>query len=134
MACLPHLKNHWRRLVCLALLVGSLLIFGCDGPEHTQVELFEHAEVAYRSGDYDVALDGYQAFLHAYPDSPLAKTAKLRVRSINREVHSVMTRKDMPRPNYVGRGDTPGTSSKGASKADAGAEPAAADAGEGHNK
>lgn len=79
-----------------------LLAIGCEGPEVTQTQAFEGAEAHYRSGEYDAALDGYQAFLEAYPDSPLTETVELRIRGINREIRSVMMRKDMPRPKYVG--------------------------------
>lgn len=79
-----------------------LLAIGCEGPEITQTQAFERAEAHYRNGEYDAALDGYQAFLEAYPDSPLTETVELRIRCINREIRSVMMRKDMPRPKYVG--------------------------------
>ncbi len=74
----------------------------CEDPQHTQTQAFQYAEAHYRDGDYDAALDGYQAFLDAYPDSPLAKTAELRIRCIHREVRAVMMQKDTPRPRYVG--------------------------------
>lgn len=80
-------------------------MIACEDPQHTQTEAFETAEQRYRNGEYDAALDGYQAFLDAYPNSPLAKTAELRIRSIHREVRSVLMRKDMPRPEYVGPSD-----------------------------
>lgn len=84
--------------------MGVILVFalGCEGPEITQTQAFERAEAHYRNGEYDAALDGYQAFLEAYPDSPLTETVELRIRCINREIRSVMMRKDMPRPKYVG--------------------------------
>ncbi len=77
----------------------------CEDPQQTQTQAFEYAEAHYRSGEYDAALDGYQAFLEAYPKSPLAETAELRIRCIHREVRSVLMRKDMPRPRYVGASD-----------------------------
>jgi hypothetical protein len=79
-----------------------LAVVGCEGPEITQTQAFERAEAHYRNGEYDAALDGYQAFLEAYPESPLTETVELRIRCINREIRSVMMRKDMPRPKYVG--------------------------------
>lgn len=75
----------------------------CEDPQHTQTQAFEYAEAHYRNGDYDAALDGYQAFLKAYPDSPLAETAELRIRCIHREVRAVMMKKDSPRPMYMGK-------------------------------
>ena len=86
-------------LFCVCVLIGAI---GCEDPRHTQTRAFEAAEEDYREGEYDAALDGYQAFLEAYPTSPLAETAELRIRSIHREVRSVLMRKDMPRPRYVG--------------------------------
>jgi hypothetical protein len=80
---------------------------GCEDSQQTQTEAFEKAEAHYRTGEYDAALEGYQAFLDSYPTSPLAKTAELRIRSIHREVRSVLMRKDLPRPQYVGSGDKP---------------------------
>jgi hypothetical protein len=80
------------------LLAGA----ACEDPRQTQTQAFEKAEAHYRTGEYDAALDGYQAFLEAYPTSPLAETAELRIRSIHREVRSVLMRKDMPRPRYIG--------------------------------
>lgn len=86
-------------LLCAAILFAAS---GCEDSQHTQTRAFEAAEEHYRDGEYDAALDGYQAFLEAYPTSPLAETAELRIRSIHREVRSVLMRKDMPRPRYVG--------------------------------
>lgn len=77
-------------------------VAACEAPQQTQTEAFEYAEAHYRAGEYDAALDGYQAFLDTYPKSPLAETAELRIRCIHREVRSVLMRKDMPRPRYVG--------------------------------
>lgn len=74
----------------------------CEDPQRTQTQAFEYAEAHYRNGDYDAALDGYQAFLKAYPTSPLAETAELRIRCIHHEVRAVLMRKDTPRPRYVG--------------------------------
>lgn len=85
--------------ICAIVLAASV---GCEDPQQTQTQAFENAESRYRSGEYDAALDGYQAFLEAYPKSPLAETAELRIRCIHREVRSVLMRKDMPRPRYVG--------------------------------
>ena len=87
--------------------VVLLVALGCDGPEITQTQAFERAEAHYRNGEYDAALDGYQAFLEAYPESPLTETVELRIRCINREVRSVMMRKEMPRPTYVGSASMP---------------------------
>ena len=47
-------------------------------------------------------MSGYQAFLTRYPQSPLVSTAEMRLRSINREVSSVMETTGSPRPSYHG--------------------------------
>lgn len=79
-----------------------LVMVGCQQPDRKRSSLFEQAETHYRRGEYGAALDDYQAFLERHRQSPLAKTARLRIRSVNREVESVMGRKDMPRPDYTG--------------------------------
>ncbi len=83
-------------------LVMLLVFCGCQSSRPTETALFEEAEIAYRAGNYDGALNGYQAFLRTYPMSPLAKTAEMRLRNIRREVSSVMGRQGMPRPVYHG--------------------------------
>lgn len=94
----PTLGRLLFALGCCLLCVG--LASGCEDPEKTETEAFEKAEAYYRDGEYEAALDGYQAFLEAYPNSPLAETAELRIRSINREVGAVMMQDKMPRPEY----------------------------------
>ena len=80
----------------------ALAAFACDGSRAAETTHFEAAEVEYREGNYDDALSGYQAFLERYPQSPLAPTVEMRLRSINREVSSVMERTGSPRPSYHG--------------------------------
>ena len=80
-----------------------MLTSACEDPQQTQTQAFEYAEEHYRGGQYDAALDGYQAFLDSYPTSPLAATAEMRIRGIHREVRSVMMEKNVPRPRYVGK-------------------------------
>ena len=88
------------------LLVGALLLggvpTGCQRSEVQRTSLFETAERHFERGEYDAALDDYQAFLERYPRSPLSDTARLRVRSINREIQSMMNRKSGPEARYVG--------------------------------
>lgn len=92
------------KLVFGAIICGMLMISSaCEDPQHTQTQAFEYAEQHYRVGQYGAALDGYQAFLESYPTSPLAATAEMRIRGINREVRSVMMEKNIPRPRYVGK-------------------------------
>ena len=79
-----------------------LVIVGCDGDRAAETTLFETAEVDYRQGNYEDAMSGYQVFLQRYPQSPLATTAEMRLRSIHREVSSVMEHSDAPRPSYHG--------------------------------
>lgn len=65
-----------------------------------ETDQFEAAEKHYRAGDYEEALTGYQTFLRHYPRSPLSDVAEQRIRTINREVSSMLGRSDMPRPVY----------------------------------
>lgn len=105
----------WQTRLGRLLILGVLVLCigtACEDPRQTQTEAFEAAEAHYRNGEYDAALDGYQAFLEAYPESPLAETAELRIRGIHREVRSVLMRKDMPRPRYVGSADNKKTREK----------------------
>src|SRR5690554_4648556 len=93
-----------KTLVLGTVLCGALMITSaCEDPQQTQTQAFEYAEEHYRGGQYDAALDGYQAFLESYPTSPLAATAEMRIRGIHREVRSVMMEKNVPRPQYVGK-------------------------------
>lgn len=80
----------------------GLMSYGCDDSRTTETDLFEAAEVDYRQGNYPEALTGYQRFLERYPQSPLASTAETRLRTIHREVSSVMETGDSPRPSYHG--------------------------------
>ncbi len=79
----------------------------CEVPTQTETASFEEAERHYRVGNYESALDGYQSFLRLFPESPLADVAELRIRTIRREVSSVMGRNDTPRPVYVGQDSVP---------------------------
>jgi len=95
--------SRWK-LVCTGL-VGAVLagtvLSGCEHSERPRTSLFQQAEQHFERGEYDDALDDYQAFLERFPRSPLAETARLRVRSINREVQSLMETQNMPEPQYV---------------------------------
>lgn len=84
------------------MLVAILLMAGCEDPETTETSMFEAAEADLREGRYREASLGYRAFLEQYPNSPLAPTAEMRIRSIHRTVSSVMERTDSPRPTYHG--------------------------------
>lgn len=83
----------------LGAFVG--LLVACTPPEKTETVLYESAEVHYRRGDYQRALDGYESFLKLYPESPLADVAQMRIRGIKREVTSVLGRSDIPRPKWI---------------------------------
>lgn len=95
--------SHWN-LLCTglvgAVLAGAMLS-GCEHSKRPRTSLFGEAEQHFERGEYDDALDDYQAFLERFPRSPLAETARLRVRSINREVQSLMETQDMPEPRYI---------------------------------
>ena len=106
-------------LMLVLIAVGPGLT-GCEGPDHTQTASFEAAEVHYRQGHYERALDGYQSFLKRYPDSPLAEVAELRIRTIKREVSSMLGRAELPRPIYRSGDPGPADSKGAAAGADAG--------------
>lgn len=91
-----------RRGVQCAVLFFLCLCLACEQDRITETESFEQAEVAYREGSYKVALDNYEQFLVHYPHSPLAKVAVLRIRTINREVQSMLGRTSTPPPLYRG--------------------------------
>lgn len=86
----------------MAVLFVALLGVGCDDPQVAETTAFESAEIDYRDGNYADAMSGYQAFLARYPQSPLAPTVEMRLRSITHEVSSVMDTSGSPRPSYHG--------------------------------
>lgn len=92
--------------LCVAIFVcsGVGMLPGCEQQRITETESFEQAEVAYREGRYRSALDDYEQFLRHYPRSPLAKIAALRIKTINREVQSMLGRTATPPPLYIGEG------------------------------
>jgi hypothetical protein len=94
------LKYLWWTVafVCAACL--ALGAVGCGEARSTETDSFEAAERLYRRADYRRALALYQKFLDHYPNSPLADTARLRIRCIHREVSTMLDRHDMPRPVY----------------------------------
>jgi hypothetical protein len=86
-------------LVTAATLV--LLTSGCDKSPHEETRVFEEAEALYRAGDYDGATLRYEAFLDTYPRSPFAKTARMRMATVEREVESVMGTGGANRPVLI---------------------------------
>ena len=86
----------------LTLIFATLGASGCEDGIEAETSAFEAAEIDYRQGNYADAMEGYQAFLERYPQSPLAPSAEMRLRSIHREVSSVMERTGSPRPSYHG--------------------------------
>lgn len=91
--------NPIKTLAAAFFVVAAL--FGCEQGVHEETRLFQEAEALYRAGDYDGATERYQAFLTAYPRSPFARTAKLRERTIEREMESVMGTRGTNRPVYI---------------------------------
>ncbi len=86
----------------LVLVFLTFGVLGCEDRIEAETRAFEAAEVEYRQGNYADAMEGYQAFLERYPQSPLAPSAQMRLRSIHREVSSVMEKTGSPRPSYHG--------------------------------
>ncbi len=91
------------RTGCLLLLalVLSTTSLGCEVEVREETVIFEEAERRYRTGDYEAASAYYQRFLSVYPRSPLAATAELRIRTIEREVEAIMDARSGNRPLYV---------------------------------
>lgn len=102
-------RKRLSRLAYVAVLGAFVgLVVACTPPEKTETVLYESAEVHYRRGDYQRALDGYESFLKLYPESPLADVAQMRIRGIKREVTSVLGRSDIPRPKWIPPNSTNG--------------------------
>ena len=98
-----HSARARRALVAVMGLALMVHVAACLPSENAETQAFEHAEAYYRAGNYDRALEGYTRFLQSHPNSPMTKTAKMRVRTIHREVRSMLDCQDMPRPVYLGR-------------------------------
>ncbi|MEZ4461292.1 MAG: hypothetical protein R3E66_16550 [bacterium] len=92
---------HFLHLKAFRWVVLAALLTACEAPEKTETALFEDAEVHYRRGDYQTALDRYESFLKSYPESPLANVANTRIHIITREVDAMMGRTDTPRPTWL---------------------------------
>lgn len=88
------------------LLVGAVVLgalpSACQRSETRRTSLFETAEAHFERGEYEAALHDYQAFIDRYPRSPLAETARLRKRSINREIKAMLSGEDLPAARYLG--------------------------------
>ena len=80
----------------------AVTLTGCEDRIEAETRAFESAELHYQQGDYDAALEGYHSFVERYPQSPLATTARMRLRSIHHEVSSIMDRHSWPPPSYHG--------------------------------
>ena len=94
--------------IARSLLVGCTLLglvtatscAGCLPPSVDHTRVFHDAEDAYRQGNYEAALTGYESFLKLYGESPLSETAKLRIRTIRREVDATLGSRVGIKPNY----------------------------------
>ena len=84
-----------------AFILAALLLVACQSEHLSAREIFDHAEAAYRMGNYDVAHQTYAQFLKKNPDPQLAILAERRMRAIEREIDNVMGQKTGPRPIYV---------------------------------
>ena len=79
-----------------------LLSAACDEPPVPKTQLFERAEQYYRDGIYERALDDYSAFVVEHPDSPLSDVARMRIRTIKREVSSMLENERFKNVKYHG--------------------------------
>jgi hypothetical protein len=96
------------RALRAALPLALAVALGCAPPPPEETVIFQDAETCYRAGDYDGAVARYQTFLQTYPRSPLATTAELRLRTINREIESIMGTRAGNRPEYQHPSALPG--------------------------
>jgi hypothetical protein len=85
-----------------AISLGTLLLLAaCQPPRTPERAIFDQGETAYRQGNFDLALERYEAFLKAAPGHQLAPLAQQRILVIERELEAVMGRKIGPRPIYL---------------------------------
>ena len=96
------MRSRITGTLVLLLFAISVVSTGCEHSKKRRNSLFKEAERHFERGEYEAALDDYQAFLHRYPRSPLAETVKMRKKTVNHEVQSILSRDDMPEPRYVG--------------------------------
>ena len=101
---IPLTRSLAHIATILAVVVAGLAttaLGGCEEGQQEETRTFEEAEALYRAGDFDGATERYEAFLEAYPRSPFAHTAKLRLGNIDREVESVMGAGGSNRPVFI---------------------------------
>jgi hypothetical protein len=90
-----------RGLVWALCAFVAAATLACERSPEQRTSLFREAETHFERGEYERALDDYQAFIEQHPRHRLADTARLRIESVNREVQSVMGRDDMQTPRHV---------------------------------
>ena len=90
------LQNLSALLLCLALGITA-----CEPDSSTETDNFQKAEALYRTGQYDKATKLYSDFVLQYPRSPFTRTAKLRLKTIDREIAAVMGAQGGNRPIYT---------------------------------
>ena len=100
--------NFKRITKILTMFCGLLLANACENNAVPAVTYFEHAEQAYKAGQYEVAHQNYNLFLKQNPDPQLARLAERRILSIEREIESVLGQKAGPKPAYVYQDDNTG--------------------------
>lgn len=96
-----HHSRPPRGLVWVLCAVFAAASLACERSPEQRTSQFREAETHFERGEYEQALDDYQAFVEQYPRHRLADTARLRIKSVNREVQSVMGRDDMQTPRHV---------------------------------
>jgi len=96
-----HLPSSQRWRLLILLLAASLLLVACEKSAREETFVFQEAEALYKAGDYDGAAARYQSFIETYPRSPFARTAQLRLKTIDREIESVMGTRGTNRPIFI---------------------------------
>jgi len=85
----------------LAAVLFFSTVTGCEERVLEETEMFEQAEERFARGDYDGARVLYEDFLDLHPLSPLTDIAEQRLRTMERELDAVMSRRGAPAPVRV---------------------------------
>ena len=84
-----------------AVSVAMLALIGCERQQLADVRTFQAAETALADGDFGVARENYRHFISTYPQHPLARIARQRIRLLDAERDAITGRTDGAVPNYV---------------------------------
>ncbi|MBN1946678.1 MAG: hypothetical protein JW797_13470 [Bradymonadales bacterium] len=94
-------KTGRTLVTALSVLAWMGIVVHCEQVQHPEGDRFQRAEDCLHRGDYDEAIENYQAFLEQHPGSNLAPIARQRLIDIDRELEAVMGRRACPAPIYI---------------------------------